>query len=132
MRHPNRKLRRQSLKKLRVGLLDLDLGMPILAFRSGAHFAAEGIDHELQSIADTEHGEAKLEDTFVGVRSVLVIDRRWTARQNNPDGMVAANLFERGIEGENDREDFLFADAARNQLRILRAKVKDNDRLGFH
>jgi hypothetical protein len=26
----------------------------------------------------------------------------------------------------------LFTDTARNQLRILRPKVEDNDRLGFH
>jgi hypothetical protein len=42
-----------------------------------------------------------------------------------------------GVAGKHDREDFLFADAARDELRILRAKVEDDDcliqrGLGFH
>ncbi len=68
VRHPDREQLGQSLKKLRVGFLDLHLGMAVLAFRGGAHLAAKRIDHELQSVADAEHGDAQFEDALVGVR----------------------------------------------------------------
>ena len=132
MRHPDREQFGQSLKKLRVGFLDLDFGVAILALSGGTHFAAERVHHELQSVADAEHGDAKIEDSLVGQRRVFVVHRRRPARKNDPHRRVAANLFQAGVERQNDREDFLFADAARDQLRILRAKVEDNDGLGFH
>src|ERR1700682_5051963 len=64
MRHPDGEFAGQSLKKLRVGMLDLDFSAAVLAFCGGAHFSAEGVDHELQSVADAEHGDAEIEDTL--------------------------------------------------------------------
>ena len=59
-----------------------------------------------------------------------------------PTGRVAANLVEGGVEGQNDGKDFVFADAARDELGVLRSEVEDDDclveqglvrlRLGFH
>ena len=123
---------RQSEKKLRVKFLDLNFRVAVLAFSRGTHLPAERIDHELQSVADAEHGNAEIEDTLIGQRRVFVVHRRRAARQNDSHRRIAANFFQAGVEGQDDRENFLFADAARNQLRILRAEVEDNDGLGFH
>jgi len=65
------------------------------------------------------------------VRRPLVVHRRRPARQHNPHWRVAADFFQTGIERENNREDLVFADAARNQLRILRPEVEDDDGIGF-
>src|ERR1035441_1390500 len=45
---------------------------------------------------------------------------------------VAVDFVERSGAGQDDGEDVLFADTARDELRILRAKVEDDDRLRFH
>jgi hypothetical protein len=132
MRHPDREQLGQSLKKLRVKFLDLNFRVSILAFRGRPHLAAERVHHELQSVADAEHRDAEIEDTLVGQRRIFVVHRRRPARQNDSHRRVAANFFQAGVEGQDDRENFLFADAARNQLRILRPEVEDNDGLGFH
>ena len=132
MRHPDREPLGQSVKKLRGAFLDLDFSVAVLALSRGTHLPAERIHHELQTVADTEHRNAEIEDTLVGQWSILVVHRRRPARQNNPHRRVAANFFQAGVERQHDRENFLFADAARNQLRILRPEVEDNDGLGFH
>ena len=46
-----------------------------------------------------------------------------------PAGRVALDFVERSGAGQHDGENVLFADAARDELRILRAKVEDDDRL---
>jgi len=127
MRHPNREFAGQSLKKFRVGVLNFNLSVAVLALSGGANFAAERVDHELQSVADTEHGDAEIEDALIRERSVFVVHRRRAARENDSYWRVAANFFQAGIEGKYDREDFLFADAAGDELRILRAEVEDYD-----
>ena len=85
-----------------------------------------------KSVADSEHRNAQLEDSGISGRSIFVIDRRWTAGKNDADRRITSNLIKLAIAGKNDGEDILFADAARDELRILRAKVEDNDGLGFH
>jgi hypothetical protein len=42
------------------------------------------------------------------------------------------NLGQGRRAGQHDGENVLLANAPRNQLRILRTKVKDNDCLGVH
>jgi len=37
------------------------------------------------------------------------------------------DFLERGGAGKYDGEDVLFTDTARNELRVLRAEVEDND-----
>ena len=108
------------------------LAWPYSRLACGTDFAAERVDHELQPVADAEHGHAEFEDVLIGVGRAFVVDGERPPGENDAYGRVAANLGERGVEREDDREDLVFADAARDELRILRAKVEDDDGLGFH
>ena len=128
VRHPDSKFLGQPLKENRIRHY-IDFGGAVLALVGGADFAAERVHHELQSIADAEHGQAQFEDARVGRRSVLVVDRPRRSREHDADGRVASYLIELSRAGEHDGKDILFADAARYQLRILRTKVEDNDGL---
>src|SRR5262249_11773260 len=121
-----------ALKQRRLVCFDGDVGVSVLAFGGGAHLAAEVEYHVLQAIADAEYGKFQIEDAGIGDRRVFVVDGRRPAGQDDSDGWVAANLFERRVAGKNRGEDVQFADAARNQLRILRPEVEDDNRLGFH
>ena len=106
--------------------------MAVLALVGSTHFSAERVHHELQSIADAEHGQAQLEHARVRGRSVGVIHRRGAAGKNDAYRGVAANLFQAGGARQHYRKDILFTDAARDELRILRPEVEDYDGLGFH
>ncbi len=67
MRHPDRKFFRQALKKKRVRN-NFDFRVAVFALLRRAHLAAQRVHHELQPIADTEHGQSQLEDARVGGR----------------------------------------------------------------
>ena len=131
VRHPDRKLSGQALKQTRA-VLDFDVGVSILALVGGANFSAQGVHHELKPVTDAEHGYAQFEHAWVRGRRVGVIHRGRAAGKNDADRGIAANFFQAGGAGEHHRKDVLFADAARDELGILRAKVEDDDGLGFH
>ena len=122
----------QTLEQRSVVAQQFHLGVTVLALVSGAHLAAQLVHHELQAVADAQHRHAKMEHALVRRRRVGVIDRRRPARQHDARGMIALNFIERSGAGQDDGEDVVFADAARDELRILRAKVEDDDRLRFH
>jgi hypothetical protein len=104
----------------------------VLPLVSRAYLSAEGMNHELQAIADAQHRQSKTEHALVRDRSVRVVHGAGTARENYSYGRVAADLFQGGVTREDDRKDVLFTDAARDKLRILGAEVEDDDGLVFH
>ena len=110
----------------------LDLGVAVLAFVGRADFAAQLVHHELQAVADAEHRQAEMQHAVVGGRRVGVVDRGRAAGQDDARGRVALDFVQRSGAGKHDGEDVLFADAAGDELRVLRAEVEDDDRLGFH
>src|SRR6266567_3255996 len=59
MRHPYFERARQSFEELRV-IQQLDLCVAVFAPLRSSHFAAERVRHELQSVADSEHGQAQI------------------------------------------------------------------------
>src|SRR5580704_19759627 len=132
VRHPDRHRALQALKKLRVVAQQLYFGMAVFALVGRADFSSQLVDHELQAVADAEDRQAKVQHLLVGGRGVGIVDGRRPTRQNNARGTIALDFFELGRAGENDGEDVLFADAAGDKLRILRAEVEDDDRLRFH
>jgi hypothetical protein len=88
------------------------------------------VHHELQTVADAEHRQTEFKQARIGRRRVFVIHRPRRSRQNDPGGCVALQLIELRSARQHDGKYILFADAARDQLRILRAEIEDDDRLG--
>ncbi len=136
MRHPNRLPFRQALKQHRLGD-DVNLRVPVLSLVRWPHFAAESMHHELQAVADAEHGQPQSENLRIRRWRIFVVDRPRRPREHNAGGRVALQLIKRRRTGEHHGKNILFADAARDELRVLRAKVKNDDALvenglGFH
>ena len=136
MRHPHRLPLRQSRKQHRLRD-NIDLRMPILALIRRPDLAAQRVHHELQPVTDAKHGQPQLEHARIRRRRIFVVDRPRRAREHNPSRSAALHLIKRSRAGEHHRKNILFADAARDELRILRAKVEDYDGLiksglGFH
>ena len=77
-------------------------------------------------------GKSEMQHLLVDEGRVGVVDGRRASGEDDAGGRVALDFFQRGGAGEDDGEDVLFADAARDELGVLRAEVEDDDRLGFH
>src|SRR5260221_5492905 len=131
MGHPNVQGRRQIFEQPRLPA-DRDFRVSILAPGAGTDLAAELVGDEVQSVADAEHRKTQGEDAVVGGRSVVVIDRRRPSTQNDARRTIALDFVKRGAAGQDDGENFQFADAAGNELRVLRAEIENNNGLVFH
>ena len=130
--HPHLNRFRQAGKQLCRAVFNIDLGMSIFALERRAHPSAQVVHNEVQPVADAEGGHAERENSWVGGRGVRVVNRRRTAGKNQSDGFVGLNLPQGRRARQHYRENVLFADAARDELRILRAEIEDNDGLSVH
>ena len=89
--------------------------------------AAERVCQPLHAITDSENGHAELQNFCIANRRVRVIDRTWAAGEHDADRFKRANFLERRGARKNRGENLLFADAARNQLRVLAAEIQHHD-----
>ena len=111
---------------------EIDFGVAVLPLITGDNFAAELVRHELQSVADAEHRNAEMQHALIGGWRVVIVNRAWASGQDDAGRIVLLHFRQRGGTGEDYGKDVLFADAARNELGVLRAEVEDDDRLSVH
>ena len=130
--HPYLHRRGQPGKQRRLAVLDGDIGVAVLAPRRRTHLAAQMMHDEVQSVADAQDRHAQIEHFGIGGRRIGVIHRRRPARENHADGLVIADFSERDRARQDDGKYVQLANAPRDQLRILRAKIEDDDCLGVH
>ena len=74
-------------------------------------------------------GHAQLEELGADPRRVRVVARRRAAREDDPARRQLADLLERQVERVDLGVDVLLAHAARDELRVLRAEVEDEDQV---
>ncbi len=130
--HPDGEGCGQSGKELRCTVFNGDFRMAVLAAGRIEHLAAEMMDDEVQSIADSQDRQAQFEQLGISGGGVSVVNRRRPAGEDEAQGLERLNLADGRGAGQHDGEDVVFADAARNQLRVLRTEVEDDDCLGVH
>ena len=101
-------------------------------------FAAEGLHHELEAVADAQHRDAELEDFRVAFRGVGLIDAGGAAAQDDPGGVRRADFLRRSLPGDDAAVDVEFADSAGDELTVLGAEIQHEDGFsmvhgsGFH
>lgn len=105
-----RSIRRAVLTKTRVG-----------------HLAAESPRHHLEAVADAERRDAEIEDATIERGRTLLIDRRWTAGEDERDGVLRADLGGGGRVRHDLAVHARLADATGDELRILGAEVDDEN-----
>ena len=132
VRHPDVQRAAEALEQRAVVAQQFDVGVSVLALVAGADFAAQLVGHvdAARSRCPAPAGRDAAPARPRG--RVGVIDRRRASGEDDAGGRIALDFFQRGGAGEDDGEDVLFADAARDELGVLRAEVEDDDRLGFH
>jgi len=104
----------------------------ILALLPRAYLAAQVMDDEMKAVADAERGNGEREHRRVGLGCVGVIDRRRASGKHDADGMEGLYFAQRGGAGKHDGEDIQLANAAGDELGILRSEIEDYDCLGVH
>src|ERR1700733_8767939 len=132
MRHPDAERGGDVCEERQFFVDDRDFGMSILALAGGTDLASEVVRDELEAVADAKRGEAEIEDLGIGGRRVGIIDRARSPGGGDADGLLRANLLDGGGAGQDDGEDVLLADAAGDQLCVLRAEIENDDRGCVH
>ena len=85
--HPDRLGRAQRAQEAPAG--HVDHGPAVLPARSAPDLAAESAGHELHSVAESQDGNAEVENAFVAPGRVVVVDARRAAGQDDslrPEG----------------------------------------------
>ena len=88
------------------------------------HFAAERLDHELETVADAQHRDAEAEDGRVAFRGVGLVYARGAAAQDDARGRGGADLFRRGLPGDDPAVDVEFADTPGDELAVLGSEIQ--------
>src|SRR5206468_1275100 len=100
---------------------------PELALGRAHDLAAQELGPELEPVADPEHGDPEAEDLAIDRGRVALVDGRGAARQDHAPR--APHLRGAGRERDDLRVDAVLAHAPRDELRVLRAEVEDEDLL---
>ncbi len=112
--------------------LDLHRRVAELATRGTADRAAEHVRHQLHAVANAERGDAKLEHRRVRPGRSGIPDRARSARKDDARGAPPRDVRRRRRRRQNFGIHRQFTQAPRNQLRVLRAKIEDKNRLMCH
>ena len=104
-------------------------GAAVFALVGGGDVAAEGVGQELHAVADAEHRLAAGQDVGRELRRAGVVDGVVAAGEDDPPGPILAHESVRNVGGMDLAVDLRFAHAPRDQLRVLRAEVEDDDAL---
>src|ERR1700720_115359 len=108
------------------GTIDIQNGAAILTALGRFHLSTQVMGEPLHSVADAQHRDAQRQNGGVAFRSFGVVDRTRSARKHNARGFEPANFIERSGARQHGRKNLLFADAPRNQLRVLAAEIEYN------
>ncbi len=132
--HPGGLFRRLAVEEgaLAVGRSARDAhgGRAVLAAPGLGDLAAEGGGHDLEAVADAEHRHAELEDALVELRCAVVVDARRASGEHDARRVLGGHLGRRHCVRHDLGVDVRLANAAGDQLCVLRAEVDDEDRTG--
>jgi hypothetical protein len=111
---------------------NLDLGAAKFAVVARFDTATELRHHGLFAIADAEHRKAGLEDALWGAGGVEFGNGGWAAGEDDALGAETLKGLFGLLRGDHLAIDALFADAAGDQLRHLRAEIDDENAVLAH
>src|SRR5688572_15166753 len=128
MTHPNVKAVGDSGQQI-AGLNHLAASATEFAGRNIFHFPAQNLAGELHPIADAKDGNAKAEDAGIAFRSAGFINAGRPPAENQTLRRVPADLLDGNVVADDLTIDVIFADAAGDELGVLRAEIEHQDAL---
>ena len=114
------------------GLIHLHLRLSIFTDRGARHLPAQGIGHQLGTIADPQDRDPHGEDLCRDVGRTFVINTVGTAGEDDPLGSHLPDLLQSHSIRMYLTVNITLPDPAGDQLVILPAKIQDDDHLSVH
>ena len=108
-----------------LGVRRLEARLPELGDPGPLDGAAEVPRHQLHPVTDPERGHAELEDRGIEVGSVVAIDRRRPAGEDESRGVSPRDLFRRQPVADQLRVHPRLPHAPRDQLAVLTTEIDD-------
>jgi hypothetical protein len=112
------------------GRSDFQLGAAELADGMALDAAAEGLAHQLHSVADAEDRDAEIEDCGVTLRGAVGIHARRAAGKNEAFRGEFSDPVDRDVVPHDFGVHVLFADAAGDELGELRTEIQHEHAFG--
>ena len=125
--HPHLNARRKPHEEL-PGFDDVEDRLAVFACFSAGDLSPEGLDHELQPVADPENRDSKFKDGRVALRRIRGIDARGAAREDDSFRILRPDRRRRRMVRHDFAVDPAFADPAGDQLTVLRTEIENDDR----
>ena len=116
----------------RIGYYGPNNGVTKFPMSRSPHFSAKHLGHQLHAVADAKHRNIEIEDGRVALRRALVRHAARPARENQADGTFRAKRVDWRVERNDLGIDRQFSKTARDELRVLRAEIEDENRLMRH
>ena len=104
----------------------------VLALRCAADVTAQQMHHQLAAVADAQHRHTPVEDLRVDRGGILQINAVGAAGKDDSLGVLCLDNRQIGFIGIDFTVDIVLADAARDQLIVLAAKVQHDDSFMLH
>ena len=104
-------------------------GFTVFTGSRRGHCAADRPGEQLRSVANTEHGDAHVEDRRIAVRGIALVNAVGAAGQDHSNRRNRADFLRCNIAGFYDRIDTALPYTARNQFLILSSEIKDQNNL---
>jgi len=127
MTHPHLRVGFKTSEQRVAGLILAQVGTPILASAGRFYLAPVGIADILCAIADAKHRVLADDAAQIGLERLRVVHGIRTAAENhsNDRGVIMGKL----VVGNDLAEGVQLAHTAADELRGLRAEIKDDDLL---
>ena len=126
VRHPHVQRCRQPMEQRRLRQY-FYLRMTVLPCTRRNDPATEVMRHELQAIADAQQRQPSRQHRGVGLRRRGVIYAGRSARKNDSAGLQRHYLGQRRGAGQHHREHVELTDTSRDELRVLRSEIENDD-----
>ena len=108
------------------------LSLAVLTLRCTADMAAQQMHHQLAAVADAQHRHTPVEDLRVDRGGILQINAVGATGKDDTLGVLCLDNRQIGFIGIDFTVDIVLADAARDQLIVLAAKVQHDDSFMLH
>ena len=124
--HPHLVLCGQS--RVQIAARDLHLGAAVFAAASLRHGATQSVGHGLETIADSENGNAQLQQAFLQCGRTIGIDRRRPTGEDQRGRILRCHLFGGHRVRDHLGVQIRLAHSACNELGVLRTEIYNKDR----
>jgi hypothetical protein len=86
---------------------------------------------QLHAVADAQHGDVEIEQVRIAARGAGSIDAGRAAGENQAARFQLGHALRRDVVADDLTKDVQLADAAGDELAVLRAEIKDEDAFAF-